>query len=237
MRRYSVSIVSVGSLKYSVDMKYLENWRSRIVTIKHGASISHIPNAVGTSWEYTDGQLIDLIHEEEDADFTFALINAGLESNYYLRRLGDKVCVLSLYEMAEIVKSSNFTVEHYILRNIYEILAFYVEYGGAVPTHAYNLAHDDVRGCLFDMNPNKTDIVFSMNKPFLCDACRARMMAKQISAGFMSALDSELIRINRSLYFRIVEWIKAHPVCAILGTALSTIAINLASNFIFEVIK
>lgn len=237
MHPLNVTIVSLGSLKYPVNMSYLEGWKSQIVKLSHGASVGHLPDAEGDNWEYTSEQLGSLVHADNNASFTVALISAPLEGNYYMRRLGDKVAVLSLFEMAEIVRFSDFTVEDYILRNIYVLAVLYETNGALFPSDAYSWAHDDVRGCLFDMNANKSDIVFSLHQPKLCDACKANVLSRQVNSGFLPALSKELQKVKKALYFRLSEWVKAHPILALIVAALSAISLNLIASVIFEKAK
>lgn len=185
----------------------------------------------------TSSQPSSLVHPDDNASFTLALINAPLENNYYMRRLGNKVAVLSLFEMAEIVRFSEFTIENYILRNIYELAVHYATNSALIPLDAYSWAHDDVRGCLFDMNANKSDIIFSLHQPKLCDACKARVLSKQVNSGFLPTLTKELLRIRKALYFRMSEWGKTHPVLALIITAFSAICLNLIASIIFEKAK
>src|SRR3970040_1255878 len=99
-----------------------------------------------------------------------------------MRRLDDHVAVLSLYEMAEIVRYSGFSLEQFILRNAYELVVLFIGNGKLIPTNYATWAHDEVRGCLFDMNSSKPDIIFSMDRPVLCPACKTRLSSKQIPA-------------------------------------------------------
>jgi hypothetical protein len=237
MHPLKVTIVSLGSLKYPVNMSYLEGWKSQIIKLSHGASVGHLHNAEGDNWEYTSDQLYHLLHADNNASFTVALISAPLEENYYMRRLGDKVAVISLFEMAEIVRYTDFTIENYILRNIYEIAVLYAANGALIPSDAYSWAHDDVRGCLFDMNANKSDIVFSLHQPKLCDACKAKVLLRQVDSDFLPALSKELQKIKKALYFRMSEWVKAHPIMALTVAALSAIFLNLIASVIFEKAK
>lgn len=218
-------------------MSYLEGWPSQIIKLSHGSSVGHLPDAEGENWEYTCDQLRSLVHADSNANFTVALISAPLEDNYYMRRLGDKVAVLSLFEMAEIVRFSDFKVEDYILRNIYELAVLYAANDALIPSDAHSWAHDDVRGCLFDMNANKSDIVFSLHQPKLCDACKARTLSKQVDPGFLPALTNELQKIKKALYFRMAEWVKAHPILALIVTAIFAILLNLGASIIFEKAK
>lgn len=237
MKKIRVSLVSLGSLKYPVDIAYLESWKSNLITIQHGSSVGHLPNADGAEWERTNEQLRNLLNADTGADFTLGIINSPLEDNYYMRRLGDKVAVLSLFEMAEIVRYSEFTIENFILRNIYELAVLYAANSALIPSDAHSWTHDDVRGCLFDMNANKSDIVFSMHRPTLCDACTARVKSKQISAGFLPDLQKELARIHKARYYRMTEWVKTHPLWALFFTSLSAIGLNIVASLIFEIAK
>jgi hypothetical protein len=232
-----ITLVSLGSLKYSVDIKYLEAWKSPILKIKHGAAVSHLPDSNGDDWQYTKSQLNDLILPDKSASFTLALINAPLEDNYYMKRLSNNVAVLSLYEMAEVVRQSDFTIENYVLRNIYELTVLYAANSSLLPVDAHSWAHDDVRGCLFDMNANKSDILFSMHKPNLCETCKARVLSKQVDPNFLPYLIKDLPKIKKTLYFRVTELVKAHPIYALFITSVFAIFLNLVASFIFEKIK
>lgn len=237
MEKIRISLVSLGSLKYPVDIAYLEGWKSSLISIKHGSSVGHLPNADGIEWERTNEQLHDLLKADPGADFTLGIINSPLEDNYYMRRLGNKVAVLSLFEMAEIVRYSDFTIENFILRNIYELAVLYAANSALIPPEAYSWTHDDVRGCLFDMNANKSDIVFSLDRPKLCEACTTQVKSKQISAGFLPTLDRELARIHKARYYRMTEWVKMHPLWALLFTGVSAVSLNILASIIFEKAK
>ena len=234
MQPIRVSLVPLGNLKYPVRIAELEALSSQILYIRHGASVGHLPDSDGHDWDYPDEQLLRVLSAETNSDFTLGVINAPLEDNYYLRRLSDKVAVLSLHEMAEIVRLSDFTVEQYILRNTYELAVLFAANGKLIPTDYVTWAHDETRGCLFDMNASKPDIVFSLHQPILCPACRTRLSAKQVPPDFLPILDRELKNIRKPLYARITEWVKRHPVYALVITAISGIALNIIASVIFE---
>ncbi len=236
MQRTRIALVSLGSLKYPVDIASLEKWPSEIMTIRHAASIGLLPNAAGDNWEYTKAQLSKIVQRDEQSEITVALINAPLENNYYMHRLGDNVAVLSLYEMAEIIRISHFTLEDYILRNLYELLVLFAAHARerAIPSNAYTWAHDEVRGCLFDKNASKPDIVFSMHRPTLCHDCRNRLLAAQVDSKFIPALEKELTQIRRALFYRIEMWIKGHPLWALAIAATASVVLNLIASVLFE---
>ena len=237
MRPIKISLVSLGNLKYPVSISHLEIWPSKVLTIQHGASVGHLPNSDGGSWVYTDEHLLEVLKADEDSDFTVGLINVPLEGNYYMRRLTDKVAVLSLYEMADIVLYSEFTLEQFILRNIYELTVLFAANGKLIPTDYTTWAHDEVRGCIFDMNSSKSDIVFSLHRPILCPSCKTRVSSKQLPAEFVPTLERELLQIKKSLFVRMTEWVKVHPIFALLITATFGVVLNLIASVIFEKAK
>jgi hypothetical protein len=233
----TVSIVILGALNQKVDFQYLSKWPSSILKIKLGGSIALLPNTTGSSWEYTDKQLLKLIEWDKSSNFTVALINAPLQDNYYARPLNEKICVMSFYQMAQIIIGNNFSIEQYILRNIYELAVLVACNGGNIPANPMEWIHDDIRGCLFDMNPNKTEIICSMHKPVLCPQCRARLSQAQLEPLFIPTLERELSKIKKTLYARIADWIKAHPLWTLLITAIYGILLNLIASLVFEVMR
>ena len=237
MEKLKITLISLGNTKYPVNIGELESWKSSLFQLQHGASIGHLPDAEGDSWEYSDTQLRALVHPDKGADFAVGIINAPLEDNYYIRRISNQVAVLSLHEVADIVRYSEFTVEQYLLRNIYELAVLFSANRKLIPTDYTSWAHDEVRGCLFDMNSNKTDIVFSLHRPILCQSCTNRVQSKQVPTGLVPALNRELPKIQKPLFSRISDWVKLHPVLALIVTALSGIALNILASIIFEKLK
>jgi hypothetical protein len=229
-----VCLVPLGNLKYPVSISELEGWKSQLISIRHGAAVGHLPDSEGDQWEYPDHQLLQVLSAETDSDFTLGVINAQLQDNFYLRRLSERTAVLSLYEMADIVRYSDFDLEQYILRNIYELAVLFAANGKLLPTSYATWAHEETRGCLFDMNANKSDIVFSLHRPVLCAACTTRVSAKQLPPILLLSLGKELRRIQKGLYVRIGEWVKLHPIFALLITAAAGIGLNLIASVIFE---
>lgn len=237
MKKIKVKLVTLGNLKYPVSFPNIENWKSEVFEAHHVDQIQVLPDTEGEDWSYTDAQLSGLIAADADYDFTIGIINAPLENNYYLRRLADNVGVLSLYETAEILRYSNLALESFIVRILYEVCAIYLESGKKIPDSATALAHDETRSCLFDMCANKADIVFSTERPIICEPCKARIMSGQVPREFISSVEKELTRIRKPLYYRLTDFVKAHPLIALTITTVTALFLNIAANFIYDGIK
>lgn len=205
--------------------------------IEHGPSVAHLQDAEGEDWQYTDEQLAKVLAPSLGADITLGLTNAPLEDNYFLRRLPKNVAILSLHEMAEIVQYNNFSVETFILREAYELTCLYKVEGRIPPTSELSRKHDDIRGCLFDMCSSKGDIVFSLQRPRLCPDCRNRFLSRQVDAKFLPTLEKELTRIQKTLYYRLSDWVRTHPILTLVLTSVFAISMNLVSSVIFEKAK
>lgn len=238
MRQLDVALVSLGHQKQPIDGAFLGSWSSKIIKLRYGAAIEFTPNAQGRRWEYPDTQLRELVRPVEGADLTVAIVSAPIERNFYSRRLGNNLVVFSIHEMTHILNAGHFRIEHFLLRNIYQIAIYFHALGGTVPdSDELSWSHHDIRGCLFDMNSQKTDILYSMHQPTLCDACRTRLRQKQVDSALIPALDNELRRIRRQLFYQAVDWVKSHPIYSLLITAVFAISLNVIASIIFEKAK
>src|SRR5208282_4026057 len=106
--------------------------------------------------------------------------------------------------------------------------------GGTLPTSELTITHDDTRGCVFDLNADKTEIVVSSRSPRICEECIYKYHKKKVSMDDLQLANSELRHIRQSTYFRIARYIKKHPVLAIAATAVITIGLNVISNNLID---
>lgn len=234
MRKTKIKLVTLGNLKYPVDFRSIEKWKSQVLEVHHIDQIQTLPDTDGDSWSYTDELLESIIQPDTEYDCTVGIINAPLEDNYYIRRLANSICILSLDETADILRDVNLSLENFIIRNLYELCSAYLEHGRQIPESVYAIAHDETRSCLFDMNANKADIVFSTAQPIICESCKVRMMRSQISKEFLPSVEKELKRIRKPLYYRLTDLIKTHPIWALVITSLSAIILNIFSNYVYD---
>jgi hypothetical protein len=236
MEPLKIKLVTLGNLKYPINFASVEKWRSQVFTAKHMDTVQEIADADIEHWAYSDNSLIGFIKPDPNFDITVGLINAPLEFNYYTRRLENNVGIISLYETADILKLSNLKIEIFILRTIYQLCCYYIEAGYNLPKSFYSAGHDETRGCLFDMNRNKADIIYSTERPRICDSCRTRIIRSQVPKDFLPSVENELRRINKDLYYRIADFIKNHPIYSILITLLTGIILNIVASYLYDIV-
>jgi len=94
--------------------------------------------------------------------------------------------------------------------------------------------HDDTRGCLFDMNGNKTDVVFSLDSPKICDDCTNRIRNEKVPDNCTNQIKKEIRRIKKKPFYKIIEFVKNRPIFSIVISAIFGISLSLIATIIYE---
>lgn len=84
---------------------------------------------------------------------------------------------------------------------------------------------------------NKADIVFSTEKPKICQPCKARVMELQLSRDFLPTMEKELPRMKKALYYRLSDFVKKKPILAIFITSLSAVLLSMTANLFYDILK
>jgi|GEM_PF-2128481 len=233
-----IAINTLGQVNHALDLKCIEKWKSEYFKI---VSVFELPFIEVDHFE--DGycvpneKLVKAIRSIPEIDLTIALVDQPLEGNYYMHRLGEKVAVVSIHPVKNILTFENIPLENYVVRCIYEMVCFWYECGSMVTESVYSIPHHETRGCLFDMNVLIQDIRFSSESPRICQSCCSRMSTKSLPQGFLQNVISEIKRIKKPLYFRILDWIREHPIYAIGITSIWALTLNILANFLTEIIR
>lgn len=234
-------IVKLGQLKREINFKNILQWNSKIFKVNSIREIYNIPNFQNPiGWQYLQDDIVRTAIKHNGDTITVAITEYELEDNFYMRRVAKRLTVISLYEIGDILQNYNIPIENFIIKNIYEM---------AVLTHLYpnlpntrdeipNIIHDETRGCLFDMNGKKIDIIHSTGKLIICPQCAALLQQKDLPQNFVYNLTSEIKKIRKQLFYRISDFIKKHPLWSIVigittQLLIGTIAGLLANYFFY----
>lgn len=227
-----IKVIILGELRYQINEKYIENWKSKIIEIDSIDHYSFLENTDIDGWGYSDQIFLELFDKiGQKNEITFFIINAPLEGNFYLRRIGNNACVLSLYETAEILINNSINIEPFIIRNIYEIIMIYKSLK-SIPSSVYSVAHDDIRKCLFDMNGIKTDIIHSVIQPNICGECKVKYQKYGLSKELLIQIQKELKCINNLFAYRLFALIKKHPILTFIISSVWGVILNVIASFI-----
>lgn len=235
MSEVKVVLVSLGYMPHFINFDAITNRKSRIFRVIRYDRIELLPNTQGGPWRYTDAQLEEKVPTYIDGNFTLAVINFPLEQNFFARRIHDNRIVITTYEAADILTTSDISLENYVLRMLYKYSIAFRRYNRIPPLGESFLSHDETRACLFDMTPIKTDIIYSTERLALCDECRLKVKKSGVPATFLDDLEKELKKIKKGTYYRILGFIKKRPILAIAISLLSAMLVNIISSALYEI--
>lgn len=233
MSKVKIKIVFLGHVPHSIDIDKIVKWKSEIFEIlKPINTVAIVGNSDGGSWEFLDKNIDKQLPERDGADVLLAVTNVPLQNNYYIRGLADNKACMTYEMMADILKADNIPLENLLLRMLYFISLTYKHYGGRSPIseEQISIIHHETKGCIFDMNGVKTDVVYSLNGPQLCHSCVETLTTKpkhKIEKEVIDKVQSELKKIKKGLYYKITDFVKRKPILAIFIS--STVAIILGT--------
>lgn len=244
MDKLKITVVTIGHMPAEFDKQKISNWKSGVFSVAgdiENYALTH--DSDGDDWEFTDVKLEEVLPNEYSGNFLIAIVNVPLELNWYSRRLSNNRVVFTFHEIKEILLFSNIQLENIVYRLLYAYSLLYKRSGNRIPVdaEATNFTHDETRGCIFDMNGIKTDIIYSCHKPIVCSDCVERLRREKISNETISKIQSEILKIKKPLFFQILGFIKSHPIWSIIISAITAIFLgaigSIIGSVIYEAIK
>ena len=224
----------------------LMNFNSDLFTInKNIENFTINSNSDGQDWYFSD----KLIKEEiphnltSNDDIIFTIVNVPLELNWYSRRLEDNKIVITFHEIKEMLLINKIPLENLIYYLLYAYILAYTKYNKRIPLSDdfSDLIHDETKGCLFDMHGIKTDVIYSCNKPILCDSCVNKLKESKLSQETIKKVQSEILVIKKDLFYRMMDFIKKHPIWALVISGVSAIILgaigSIIGSSIYDIIK
>lgn len=235
MEKTKITVATVGHMPAELDKRKIENWGSSFLSVAGEIqSYALTEDSDGDDWQFTDHNLEKLLPSSFDGDFLIAIVNVPIEHNYYSRRLSGNRVAFTFHEIKEILGFSNIPLENIIYRHLYAYTLLFLRAGRQIPLNKEdtNFTHDETRGCLFDMNGIKWDIVHSCHQPIVCPDCVERLKQEKISIELISKTQKEIRKIKKPLFYRIMEFVKKHPLWSLLISALSAIILGAIGSFV-----
>ena len=230
-----IKIVLIGNLPVDFDKRKIENWSSSVFRIVDAIeSYSLSTNSDGPNWEFTDEALLRELPSHFDGDFLVAIVDVPLELNWYSRRISSNKVVFTFHEIKDVLIPHHIPLENVIYRLLYAYTLIYLRYGNNIPEarEETNFAHDEARGCLFDMNGIKNTIYRSCDQPVICSECVERLKQERISDETIRTVQRENRRIQKPLFYRFADFIKKHPIWSLIVSALSAILLGAVGSLI-----
>jgi len=229
MPKTRITVATLGHLPAEFDRSKISRWQSSAFEIS-GDIESYTLNCDSDidDWAFSDAALGQVIPNQFEGDFFVVITNVPLQWNWYTRRIGDNRIVFSFYEVRDILSYYQIPLENIVYRLLYAYTLIYCRNGSRVPEaeELTNFTHDETRGCIFDMNGNKVDIIHSCHEPIICPDCVERSRRERVTEETIQKCQKELARIKKPLFFRIGDFIRIHPIWALVISALSAITLG-----------
>ena len=230
-----IKLVTIGYLPHDFRIEKIKNWKSETFQLVGNIeNFSLRTNSDGEHWEFSDSLIKEQLPNTSDVDFVIALVNVPIENNWYSRRISKNQIVITFHEIRDILRDSNIPLENVVLRLLYSYSLVYRQYGNRIPTvdEAVDFTHDETRGCIFDMNGIKTDLSFSCDKPQICDECQERLRKNSVSNDVIEQSKKEILKIRKEFYYRILDFVKKHPVWALIISSSYALILNIIASII-----
>ncbi len=244
MAKTKITVATVGHMPADFNRQNIKNWKSSIFEIVDGIdSYSLNCDSDGHDWEFTDEALEKVLPNKFNGEFLIAIVNVPIELNWYSRRLSENRVVFSFHEIKEILRSSNIPLENVIYRLLYAYTLLYKRSGNRIPKNIEhtNFTHDETRGCIFDMNGIKADVVYSCHNPIVCSDCVERLRREKISDETITRCQSEVRRIRKTLFFRITDFVKQYPLWTLAISSVTAVILgafgSVLGAYVYDAIK
>ncbi|WP_414057406.1 hypothetical protein [Pantoea dispersa] len=243
MSKIKIELITLGYTPENIDFKKLIRLRSSLFEFT-GQVNNHklYSDSNGThDWSFEDVNLREVIPQPSTGtDFLLAVTNVPLQDNWYSRRIGNNIIVLTFHEIKDILNHYNIPLENIIKRVCYAYSLVYLSADRRIPDYnegvKTNFTHDETRGCLFDMNGIKTDIIESCDSPQICGYCQERLFSRRVPENKVKTICKEILKIRKPLYYRMHTHIKKHPIIALILTSLLAILLGIIGSTLASII-
>jgi hypothetical protein len=239
MSKVKIKLIILGQLPVNLDKIKLTKWKSE--AFEFAGQIDNYTitnNADGHSWEFTDDNIESQLPKTFEGDFLIAMTHVPLEKNYYARRFTNNRICITFHEIADILNLSSIPIENLVYRLLYSYTLIYIRHENRIPSRdeVTSFTHDETKGCLFDMNGIKSDIVYSTNKPIICDSCVQKLTDERVPFNKINLVKDEIKKIKKGFYYRLADWIKMYPVWSIIISSLAALSIGIIGSTIAAII-
>lgn len=235
MNKVRIKLVTIGHLPLHLSLHQVSAWTSEVFELIDGIDNFELRcNSDGPDWEFSDERLRQQLPAQTGADFLLAIVNVPIEDNWYSRRLGNNQIVFTFSQIKDTLAWENIPLENAILRVVYAYTLLYLRSGNKIPGfgEAPSFTHDETRGCLFDMNGIKSDLVESCNKPIVCGECEERLRNERVSNQTIKKVQIEIRKIRKRLYYRAFDFVKAKPLVALAISSVFAISLGILGSLI-----
>lgn len=241
MKKFKIRLIELGKLPFKLDYSRIKKFKSSIFEIDDEISEFNLKDTrysgdVGT---YENDELEDQIPTPTSKDgisFVLAVTNCMLRDDYYARRLADKKVIFTFRNTRSWLERAHLPLENAVLKILYEYCIMFDRENNRIRKMDIGFLHHETRSCLFDFDDVLEDVIFTFNKPGICNECESRWMERGTSKNMIEATRKELKRLKKTRFYRIFDWVKENPLRSVLLSLIVTIGLNILSEKLYNLI-
>lgn len=237
----NITFVKLGLIDHLFDIRRIRTWKSDFFKVVNIQSIEHLPNTDVNDFyldqKFTKEQLAGVLNHSNSTDITVGIMAYRFIDNFYMHRINGKSVIISLYGIKDILTTENISIENFILKQLYEISAISCLVNDISSDDVYNFVHQDTRGCIFDLNGDKRDILYNTEKPKICDSCKTEFRTHQVDENTIIKFEKELKRLKKPFIFMVEKFIQKYPLLSVILSGFIAIILNLTASALWDFIK
>jgi hypothetical protein len=234
----SVHIIRLFELGYAGDIDLaavcrLVNRAQRVIRAEVGDPVESIGEPDIGMYGYSRRRLFALFPQCTGPELLVGVTHAPIEDNLFSMTHLPGAIVLSLHETEEIRNRAGRSPEQYVAQSaLSEFIQISYMLTPSAPSW-HDLAHIEVRGCLFDFVPFKPDKVNKLRQGHIDRQCRDKLIATGVDSGLITAVEKVLHRIQvPTLAQSFADGLKRPVFSFVLGGLAGGMLINLVSSAI-----
>jgi hypothetical protein len=241
MNKLKLTIVKLGHVDRLFDLNFILKWKSELFQIVNIQNISNLPNTPNDDFcldqKYDATELCDLVKCPSDSEIAVGIMAHRFVDNFYMHRVSTSCVLISLYGIDDLLAKESISIENFILKQLYEIFAIKCLMSDISSNDIYSIVHKDTRGCIFDLNGDRQDIIYNTERPVICTSCKSEFNKRQIDNNVLMKIESELKRLNKPIIQRLEIFIRKYPLLSIVVSGLVAISLNLIASALWDLIK
>ncbi|MBP2858316.1 hypothetical protein J8657_11975 [Dickeya oryzae] len=240
MSKVRIKIVTLGHMPAHFNKNKIANCESILFEINN--VIDDYPltcdSDIPDYWAFSDNLISAQLPSCNDADILIAITSVPLQYDWYLRRLNENKVVFTFHMVKDLLKNENIPLENVVYRVLYASSLTYKGSGDRAPSYddILGFMHDETKGCLFDMNGLKTDLIESCDKPIICKDCEHKLSTRKIPTNLIETVKKELKGIRKTRYYRWADFIKSHPIISLAISLFSVVLFGVLSSVIASIL-
>jgi hypothetical protein len=236
-REMQIYIVKLGHPQVDIQRVInIINNNQNIYELIYKTQVPNLGKSDLDGWEYSDNLLFNILAPHIIKDYlTIGLTSVQLEYDWFIRPNSDRSgMVITIYQADSVIEKAQKTIEDFVIYKIITCILTreFFTISGKSPFD--ELIHDDCRGCLFDLCPDKESRAIGLIDLKIDDQCKGILLNANVPQEKITAIESVLKYMKKPSFRKSAYSIKQEPILAgFFGIGIG-IMVHTIATYLFE---